>query len=74
MRTTNINIYFATHCHFGGTPKAPPIVKPPLPVAAANDVNASMGSARKRQGGASTILTSGQGVENQTSKKTILGG
>lgn len=60
---------------FGGSsPSAPPPPKPPLPAAAATGVQYNNIDARKPQGAGSTILTSGLGVTNQTSKKTILGG
>ena len=75
MQTTlNRTLFETTICRFGG-PKAPPIPKPPLTSQAAATVNADMADGgRRRQGAGSTILTSGNGVQNQTSKKTILGG
>ena len=67
-------IVAVTRCNFGG-PKAPPPVKGPPPAQAASNINNDMlTDGRRRQGAASTILTSGMGVQDQTSKKTILGG
>lgn len=77
MHTTlNENILTATRCYFGGKgPKAPAAVSPPLPADAAANVNPDFAANnRRKQGAASTILTSGTGVTNQTSRKTILGG
>lgn len=73
LTTINKNLQEYTVCRFGG-PKAPPVIKPPLSTAAASNVSVMNDYKRKPQGAASTILTSGQGVSNQTSKKTILGG
>lgn len=66
----------ATRCYFGGGPSAPPAPKPPVSADAAKNVNNTNSAINQRKSAdsASTILTSGQGVMNQTSKKTILGG
>lgn len=73
LTTLNKRIYEHTVCRFGG-PKAPPVAKPPIAPAAAGTVNAAEAMRPKPRGAGSTILTSGEGVTNQTSKKTILGG
>lgn len=74
MQTINKQVLEWNVCRFGG-PKAPPIPKPPLANQAAGNVNADItADGRKRMGANSTILTSGLGVSDQTSKKTILGG
>lgn len=77
MHTTlNKLILKATRCYFGGGPSAPAVPKPPMQSDAAKNVNnaAFAINQRKPADSMSTILTGGQGVTNQTSKKTILGG
>lgn len=59
--------------YFGGKPSAPKMPKPPTPAKAADNTTPTIDSRRPR-GPGSTIMTSGDGVQNQTSKKTILGG
>lgn len=70
----------ATRCYFGGASPPPPPAAPKPPsladaagAAAAKSQGTRIGGGMA-QGFGSTILTSGQGVQNQTSqKKTLLG-
>ena len=73
---TSINKRIRTHttCWFGGSPSAPSPVKTPMAPVAAGNVNAQEALRPKPRGAGSTILTSGEGITNQKSKKTILGG
>lgn len=75
MFVLNDRMYLMTRCYFGGNPQAPPSpAKPPALADAAAVVNASKPNTPPA-GYGSTVLTSGAGLDNQTSKKkTLLGG
>ena len=67
-------------CFGGGSPGTPPPVPKPPALPDANAATANQPAPGSRQSGAaragygSTLLTGGQGVQNQTSqKKTLLG-